>query len=293
MRPRFPSLAALSLLFLFVVSASFAGLEHKISLDFRDADIRDIIKLIATKSGFNIVAEKSVRGNVTIRLTDITCARALDLVCEGNGFAWTLQKGAILVSDEKKLPVLTRSVHMKNTPAIEMFKIVAQAVKKDCRGAVHEDLNSVIFTARASTIREVERIVRDNDLPRRYIDGTIVIAQGKDKSAARFKTGLGDEVYFSNGSTVLYPGGADQPPKEMETGIRATLRTILINKDGDLEGELKVESSFVQAFSNNGMYPIKGGQKFNSSFKAARGKSTRIFQFVREGLPFTVTLSWK
>ena len=45
--------------------------EDNITLDFRDTDIRQIIKVIAQQSGTNIIAEKSVRGQVTVKMSDV------------------------------------------------------------------------------------------------------------------------------------------------------------------------------------------------------------------------------
>ena len=77
--------------------------EDNISLDFRDADIRDILKIIAQKSGTNIIAEKSVRGNVTVRLTDVYYEEAMNLIAKTNGFAVRKIGNTWVLADEKML----------------------------------------------------------------------------------------------------------------------------------------------------------------------------------------------
>jgi type II secretory pathway component HofQ len=42
-----------------------------VTLDFKDADIRNILKIIAQKSGVNIVATADVVGTVTIKLVEV------------------------------------------------------------------------------------------------------------------------------------------------------------------------------------------------------------------------------
>src|SRR5262249_12106950 len=61
---------------------------RRISLDFKDVDIRDVLRLIADVSDLNIIAGDEVSGNVTIRLVDVPWDQALDviLLTKGLGF---------------------------------------------------------------------------------------------------------------------------------------------------------------------------------------------------------------
>ena len=77
--------------------------EDNISLDFRDTDIRQIIKVIAQQSGTNIIAEKSVRGQVTVKLTDVYYEEAMNLIAKTNGFAVRKIGNTWILADEKKL----------------------------------------------------------------------------------------------------------------------------------------------------------------------------------------------
>ena len=58
---------------------------EKISLDFQNADINDILRLIAEVSGLNIIAGPEVKGTVTTRMVDVPWDQALDVVLRING----------------------------------------------------------------------------------------------------------------------------------------------------------------------------------------------------------------
>jgi type IV pilus assembly protein PilQ len=58
---------------------------EKISLDFQNADINDILRLIAEVSGLNIIAGPDVKGTVTTRMVDVPWDQALDVVLRING----------------------------------------------------------------------------------------------------------------------------------------------------------------------------------------------------------------
>jgi len=57
---------------------------RKLSLDFKDADIKNILRLIAEVSNLNIIAGEDVKGKITIRLVDVPWDQALDIILQSN-----------------------------------------------------------------------------------------------------------------------------------------------------------------------------------------------------------------
>ncbi|HPC46917.1 MAG TPA: type IV pilus secretin PilQ [Deltaproteobacteria bacterium] len=55
---------------------------ERITLDFQNADIHNILRIIADVSGMNIVTSDEVKGSVTIRLKDVPWDQALDVILE-------------------------------------------------------------------------------------------------------------------------------------------------------------------------------------------------------------------
>jgi type IV pilus assembly protein PilQ len=64
----------------------YAG--RRISLDFKDVAVADVLRLIAEVSDLNMIAGDEVQGNITIRLVDVPWDQALDviLLTKGLGF---------------------------------------------------------------------------------------------------------------------------------------------------------------------------------------------------------------
>ena len=58
---------------------------EEISLDFQDADIKSVFRLISEISGFSIVAGPDVKAEVTVHMKDIAWDQALDTILEVNG----------------------------------------------------------------------------------------------------------------------------------------------------------------------------------------------------------------
>lgn len=76
--------------------AHFAG--RRISLDFQQADITNILRLIAEVSGFNIVVGEGVKAKVTMKLVSVPWDQALDMLLKMNGLGM-IRQGTIVWVD--------------------------------------------------------------------------------------------------------------------------------------------------------------------------------------------------
>src|SRR5499425_3173330 len=66
-----------------------------ISLDFKDADITNLLRILAAESGRNIVAGDDVKGKVSVSLHNVTWEQALDTILETRGLQ-RLDRGGII-----------------------------------------------------------------------------------------------------------------------------------------------------------------------------------------------------
>jgi type II secretory pathway component HofQ len=63
---------------------------EKISVDFKDIDIKEFFRFIAEISGMNMILDPGVKGSLTIKLVDVPWDQALDLVCRQYGLAYEI-----------------------------------------------------------------------------------------------------------------------------------------------------------------------------------------------------------
>ncbi|QAT17233.1 type II secretory pathway component GspD/PulD (secretin) [Candidatus Velamenicoccus archaeovorus] len=109
-----------------------------ITLDFKEANIRDVLKVISYKSGVNIVASPEVTGTVNVRITDVPWEKALDVILKTYGYAYDKQENIIMVAPLEKLtaqrkmeqdlaqvqPVATEVVVLQYIDAIDAQKAI-------------------------------------------------------------------------------------------------------------------------------------------------------------------------
>ncbi|MEK7841844.1 MAG: AMIN domain-containing protein, partial [Deltaproteobacteria bacterium] len=68
---------------------------RKISLDFKDADISNILRLMAEVSNLNIIAGEDVKGKVSLRLIDVPWDQAFEIILKTNGLG-KVQEGNVV-----------------------------------------------------------------------------------------------------------------------------------------------------------------------------------------------------
>jgi type IV pilus assembly protein PilQ len=71
------------------------GSGRLLSMDFKDADVINLLRILAAESGRNIVAGEDVKGKVSISLRNVTWDQALDTILEVKGLQ-KVEKGNVL-----------------------------------------------------------------------------------------------------------------------------------------------------------------------------------------------------
>jgi type IV pilus assembly protein PilQ len=84
-----------------VSGKKFSG--RKISLDFKDADIRSIFRLIADISKFNFIISDDVAGRVTIKLDDVPWDQAFAIILQSKGLWFEKYGNIVRIAPARKL----------------------------------------------------------------------------------------------------------------------------------------------------------------------------------------------
>jgi len=77
--------------------------DGKISLDLKDADIRDVLRVFSRLTDKNFAVDPEVKGSVTVRMEDVRWQDALDVVLRSNGYAAQTQGRIVRVSTPARL----------------------------------------------------------------------------------------------------------------------------------------------------------------------------------------------
>jgi len=76
---------------------------RKLSLDFKDADIKNILRLIAEVSNLNIIAGDEVTGKITMRLVEVPWDQALDIILQSKNLGMTQVGNVVRIAPKDAL----------------------------------------------------------------------------------------------------------------------------------------------------------------------------------------------
>lgn len=167
-----------------------------VSFDFKDADIRDVLRILSDISGFNIVISSDVQGTVTLKLDNVPWDQALDVVLDDSGLGAIIEGNVMKIATLQALqerqqafrtatrakeeiePLVTRQVFINYAQAAELETLIDPILSS--RGEIRVDVrtNSLLITDIESKIDQVEELANslDTRTPQVLIESRIVQA---------------------------------------------------------------------------------------------------------------------
>lgn len=88
------------------LAARYTG--KRITLNFQDIGIREVLAVIADFTGLNLIASDSVQGNVTLNLRNVPWDQALDLLLQSHGLASRRLGNVLIVAPLGELAAMDR-----------------------------------------------------------------------------------------------------------------------------------------------------------------------------------------
>ncbi len=112
-----------------------------LSLELKDADVKDVLKTFAGLTGLNIVVDPEVSGSVTVNLTNVPWDQALDIILKINGLDYVVENNVLRVARITKL--------MQEKRSIAEFK------REEERAKPMRTVTKVLSYAKASTVAQL------------------------------------------------------------------------------------------------------------------------------------------
>ena len=145
-----------------------------VSLDFNDADIRDVLRILAVKGGINIVYGDDVKGRVTIHLDDVVFDDAVTMILKIKGLVMKRVSKNILRVITPEILAQERSKAVTFTKIFTLNYGVAGDVKgeldalraKGAQTIIGTDtrMNKLIVTATPEELENIEMLIKNLDV---------------------------------------------------------------------------------------------------------------------------------
>jgi len=168
--------------------AVFTG--QPISLDFQDADIKNVFRILAEVSGFNFVVSEGVKGKVTLKLDNVPWDQALDLILQTYSLG-IIKRGNVLriltLEDLKKEqerliqtqqalekkkesePLITEEIQVNYVKAADLIKQLKDIKTKRGKLTYDEMTNRIIMTDVKTALKKARDLVRSLDIAPRQV----------------------------------------------------------------------------------------------------------------------------
>ncbi len=150
-----------------------------VSIDFKDADINNVLRILSLKSQVNIVAGPEVKGTVTIRLEDVPWQKALDVVLRTYGYVYEREGNIVRVTTKENITseeLVTETFILNYTTAAEVEASVKDILSE--KGKVKSVLrsNMVVVTDIPTNLYKIREVIGklDQSTPQAHIDSKIV-----------------------------------------------------------------------------------------------------------------------
>ncbi|MBL7170766.1 MAG: type IV pilus secretin PilQ [Candidatus Omnitrophica bacterium] len=123
------------------------GREGTITVDFKDADIRNVLRVISYKGGVNIISAAEVKGRVSTRLVDVPWETALDVILKTYGFGYEKKENIIRVSTIEKLRLEKEAIRQLSEADKQQMAVINKVIElkyvdaNDIKAAVEKQLS--------------------------------------------------------------------------------------------------------------------------------------------------------
>jgi type IV pilus assembly protein PilQ len=248
---------------------------RRISLDFKEVDIADVLRLIAEVSDLNVIAGDEVKGAVTIRLVDVPWDQALDVILLTKGLGF-VRIGNVLriaaadvLSQEEELRLQERRAKEKLEDLVVKLQPVNYADVGDVsgmvtqlltpRGSVNTDsrTNTLIIKDIPSVIDEATALVKavDTMTPQVMIESKIIEAglEFTREFGALWSFGTNPDNTTLGGRDYIFTDGINELGSQIAVGNPITsFPTGLMNLSGRVLDEKFDYEVMIQAAEVNG-----------------------------------------
>lgn len=166
---------------IFTTDGSIPG-SPKFSLEFRDADIKDVLRAIGQENHLNIIIREEVKGRVTLSFKNVTLDEALSAILKNQNL-WASKSGSIMTvarptSPEGEEDLVTRMILVNYGRAKELQESMKSILSK--KGTISSDIrsNNLIVKDNPENVEKIANLVKtlDTKTPQVMIEARIVEA---------------------------------------------------------------------------------------------------------------------
>jgi type IV pilus secretin PilQ/predicted competence protein len=237
-------------------------LAKRVSVNFRKTPIEDVLRSIAEQAGIDIVMSPSVKGEVTVKLTDVTLEEALRSILEVNGCDYEVGRDIIRILARSEMAAVperttTRVFDITYADVAEVVKSIEKFKSETGSVADIQGTSHILVTDKEKNVQAMSEFISqvDHITPQVLVEVRIYDITSKDRLDLGIQWDAGSRTSYDSStgapdtSTRVDPftkvGFNGTISKTQSTA--ATARLGWINSNIDIDMLLKAQQEKVDA----------------------------------------------
>ncbi|MDH4163655.1 MAG: type IV pilus secretin PilQ [Nitrospirota bacterium] len=212
------------------------------SLEFREAELKDVLRAVGQAAGLNLIVGEAVSGRVTMSLGDVDIWAALEAILKTKGLTY-VREGDIVrvlsVNEARDEDMETRVFSLANANGKEVIEVLEKVKSDKARLSADPRMNAVVVRDLSLNLDRMERVLKQLDIrvPQILIEAKIVEMSSSYARELGIQWG-GKYAGASDGNTVGVSGGTTGVSGAGASGAAASLPLIGSTSQYPLTGNI-------------------------------------------------------
>jgi len=235
-------------------------MKARVSVDFREAPMEDVIKSLAQQADIDIVKGPSVTGSVTATLTDVPLDEAMESIFTVHGYGYTTSESIVRIVPKSELAqymikLQTKVYHIDYADVETVNTALKGMLTPQGKIAMNKQTGHLCITDSEDKIKMLDEFIEemDREIPQVLVEARIYDVQcsvfldlGIDWTAGTFTT-VDPVTGLPQSRTSPYAFGTSASSISQTPKATGVLRLGVLNGDTNLEARLTADRDDVKA----------------------------------------------
>jgi type IV pilus assembly protein PilQ len=222
-------------------------MQKKISVDFRETPIDDVIRIMAEQANVDVIKSPKVTGNVTAKLSTVPLEEALRNILASQGYDYVMTKSMIRVAPAGEISqeaekLVSKIYRITYADIKEVEKALSKFISQ--RGAISTNpgTSNIIVTDTEGKINAINTFIDEIDriTPQILVEARIYDITTTDALDIGVEWNAGTQTrYYSDGQAVVPPGVMGNLKTEASDPFTTGMFRGATNKTASTTGLLK------------------------------------------------------
>jgi type IV pilus assembly protein PilQ len=189
-------------------------MQKKISVDFRETPIDDVIRIMAEQASVDVVKSPKVTGTVTAKLSNVPLEEALKNILAAQGYDYVMSKSMIRVAPSGDITqeaekLISKIYRITYADIKEVEKALSKFISQRGSISTNAGTSNIIVTDTESKIKAIDTFIQEIDriTPQILVESRIYDITTTDNLDLGVEWNIGRQTQYSaDGKLVIPPG---------------------------------------------------------------------------------------